>query len=302
MQAAHRALGAERFRLADPAASGTPQRAAPECGPVTATLDDSSPISPQNHVVKHDPDKQAVLETGTVRFATERKPREIDLMRAVHTILDSELLRAEYRIPLDYDPRILALLERLHSLSVHFEELIEKHGGTPTTDGFDDVAYAQTFVENTLRDLPDRLGACVARLLRGPMPLGTRLVLRASFRFVELALAHAIGVLVRFQFDEADAILPEYIGVRTDLAGLVAITEGVPREELIEHRIVLFGDRSSRVVITPRKRRIDDEFTHNGWIPSLLFVSDYLAPQMFYRQSKDEWNLDWRCHSVWKYE
>ena len=245
--------------------------------------------------------------TNSVSFETERKPRETELLRAVHTILASQDPKVSFRIPLKYDSRVRFLVEKIEALYVDFEALMKSHGGEVSAGDLNSVQASRTQARKQLSDLPQMLGLVVTRLAQSPLEGNDLAIAATASRLVELILTEVIMRLASFQFDSDPPILLEYIRARK-YGGEIAHLDDVPIGKIVSYRIVFFGDDEERMFFAPidyggNTLLVYREFNvkGRGYIPPISFMSEYAFPQMVWRNwnEPDRWNIRWNCETVY---
>jgi len=239
---------------------------------------------------------QAIPEERTtkrVRFNDERKPSQLDLVRAIQQIATTEP-RAVYRIPLEFDDRVRGLVESMKRLDADFELKLGEHA---TASNLAALHRSLNQVTVRLDGLPHLAGLAVDRLRGMKHPPLNEQVAHVLSRTIELCMVANIVTLAHYQLaSDPQPLFSDYLPVDGDLASYVAKVDGIERTRLVSYRVRLTGEQMVRSVFVPvdygqHRLLVLKEFNSKGsdYFPPQSFLTDYLWPQMFFWMPPTDW-------------
>lgn len=253
------------------------------------------------------PDKlvEKISDTPIVGFESERKPRLIDLQRAVHFIVEQNGAGKSFRIPLEYDPRIMLLQNKLRHLYDNYERLVNPSGHQSfSLSAYDEIRNLLLNAPDRLENLPSQAALAVVSLRTSDFGWSSAQIVKTCAHFIELTLTELISDLSRWQVNGPDVVLGEYARIR-DREEYVALTTETSVENLVSYRIVLLGDYEELDLWVPAdygnaRLLVLGESTEKGpgYVPPISFLTDYLFPQQFSSRSPSNWIISQKCASV----
>lgn len=237
--------------------------------------------------------------TSPVCFENERLPNTMDLQKAVHIIMKS---KSSFSIPFLYNEKIALLKQKIENLYEHYEQRIEKAGGTESPEDFSHLRNSINFANEGLNGLPRVVGLAVERLSREKTELSDINITKVCSRFIELRMTSILASITRFQLDNEPAVLLDYARLSSHQQYVAKVDE-IALNALVSYRIQFLGDNEERTIFVPRKwLHILSEFNTKGvgYCPPLWFMIDYCYPQMlhWFVNDPNRWNFEWRCQSV----
>jgi hypothetical protein len=248
---------------------------------------------------------ERIIDTPRVGFTSEREPRLIDLQRAVHFIVDQLDAGKSFRIPLEYDPRIVLLQSKLKHLYDNYEHLIKPSGHQSfSLSAYDEIRDLLVDAPKRLGNLPSQVAMAVVGLRTSDFGWSSAQVVKTCANFLELTLTDLISHLSRWQINGPDVVLGEYAGMR-DREEYVALTAQASVQDLVSYRIVLQGDYKELEVWAPvdygnARLLVLRESVRKGpdYVPPISFLTDYLFPQQFSWRAPSDWTISQKCESV----
>ncbi len=263
-------------------------------------LDSPKKVTEAPSATEHE--KEPIQNTSLVHFETERKPNQLELQRAIHTIIDSD---DKFNVPLVYDGRIGVLKQKCDSLYTEFERKFRDQKVQ-----IDDFNRIKSILDNARQNeacLPRVLGQAIKRLSNDAKDYAVdSLILDTCSRFVELRMTHVISGLVSCQFADESPELVQYARLGS-IPNYVAHIDNIQSEDLIQYLIQFENEPFERGVFAPKMFGrslflVAHEFEEKGtgYQPPVSFLTGYVFPQILYTSwlDPDDWAFPYKCSSV----